>query len=405
MLWDGSPAGVAETAYRSASDQGEQTQYTEPGDMSSNNAEVFAWKDREPDLHVERLVENSQITIASFVERKFLTEHIAGKRSAGKAYYQSMLRHILGPEEVDRILCKKPVQDRRLLKAIPGWPYLGKVRLCDTGPEDVSRLTTAALAHGYSFETVVHIRNVVHAIFAHAQRAGCFWGTNPVSLVKLPERPLRQEPVLTVSKAKDALGIMQYPEKEMMLIAVFTGMNLAEIAGLQWRRINLTMQEVGRNGVQIPPRAIAVRSHWLRGKMEPVSEKRLRDIPIALPLFQILVELKSRSKFNGENDFVLASKVGTPIIQSNILRRQLRTIAEKMDTPSLSFQDFSKIREGLASTLEMQYEEPRLNAVVAAPAQGTASQQRWNCLGHRRRIFPAGESAFRSSINDELATR
>jgi len=36
------------------------------------------------------------------------------------------------------------------LKAIPGWPYLSNVRICEARSGHVQRLVTAALASGYS---------------------------------------------------------------------------------------------------------------------------------------------------------------------------------------------------------------------------------------------------------------
>ena len=45
---------------------------------------------------------------------------------------------------------------------------------------------------------------------------------------------------------KAVLERMRYPEKEMTLLAIVTGMNVAEICGLQWKHVNLSA--LGRDG-------------------------------------------------------------------------------------------------------------------------------------------------------------
>ena len=90
-------------------------------------------------------------------------------------------------------------------------------------------LVSSAIARGYSSQTVKHIRNVIHAIISHAQRRGCFSGNNPVSSVKLPPMIRKTEQNLTISQIKAMLSLMQYPDKEIALITITTGMNIVEI--------------------------------------------------------------------------------------------------------------------------------------------------------------------------------
>ncbi len=55
----------------------------------------------------------------------------------------------------------------------------------------------------------------------------------------------------------------------MTLLAIVTGMNVAEICGLQWKHANLSPHEQGVSGEWIAPRHhIAVRKQWYRGELE-----------------------------------------------------------------------------------------------------------------------------------------
>jgi hypothetical protein len=64
----------------------------------------------------------------------------------------------LRPDTVDQLFNASTARKLRL-KAIPGWPYLDKVQLCELREQHVRDLTEAAFAQGCSAQTVTHIRN------------------------------------------------------------------------------------------------------------------------------------------------------------------------------------------------------------------------------------------------------
>jgi len=295
------------------------------------------------------VMQGAEMTLGAFVEGRFVPEYVALKRSPSRAFYRTILKHILRPEEVDRMFSFRRKVSSEMLKAVPGWPYLSNVRLCDVQPDDIQRLTSAALTRGYSLHTVRHMRNVIGAIFTFARRRHCFCGDNPAKLVKTPEVQQKRTFALTLAQAKEALSVMKYPEKELTLLSVFTGMSLVEVLGLQWKQVNLSEIEVSVEGKRIGPRAIAVRSQLYRGRLEPVARSRVRNRSIPDPLFQALLRLRDRPRFTGPNDFVLVSQVGTPINQNNILARRLRPIARQLGVPSVSCQTFRRVRETLLS--------------------------------------------------------
>jgi len=299
--------------------------------------------------------QQSVITVADFVEHIFVPEHVAAKRLSGRAHYQAILRHVLTPEEVDRVFRVDVGKSQRTLKTVPNWPYLSTKRLCDVRPEDVQRLVSAALAHGYSTQTVKHIRNVVGAVFAHAQNTGCFTGNNPASRVGLPEMIRKKAHTLTLAQAKEVLGAMRYPEKEMTLISILTGMNVTEICGLQWKRVNVSEEWSVVDGEAVAPRTIAVRVRWHRGELDSVANKRRkRDLPIPEPLLPVLLGLRQREKFTGLDDFVLVSRTGTPLDEHNVGPRRLKRVGKDLELPWLSWQVLRRTHTTLAHELGMQ---------------------------------------------------
>ena len=296
------------------------------------------------------------MTIADFVRSVFVPEHVAMKGLAGRNHYRAILKHVLTPEEADRAFEIAPENSKTKLKAVPDWPYLGDLRLCDTRPDDVRQLISAALARGYSTQTVSHIRNVVSAIFAHARKKQWFPGENPASVVAVPEITRKEAHALTLAQVEKVLRAMHYPEKEMALMAILTDMTLAEICGLQWKWVNLTAACSYADGEPIPPLTIAVRKQWYGGELADAGRKRRqRNVPIPPPLLPILIELSRRAAFTAPDDFLLVSRNGTPLIEQDIALRRLKPIGRDLQMPWLSWHVFRRTHTTLAYEIGTQF--------------------------------------------------
>jgi integrase len=328
---------------------------TGPHGVTKDEAQRIAWESLRSWRVPEAQRPRSQMTIADFVENVFIPEHVTMKAASGRTHFRSMLKHVLTPEEVDRVFHAEAGKSKGKLKSVPNWPYLGNLRLAETRPEDVQRLIAAAVTHGYSTQTVKHIRNVVGAIFAHARKSYCFSGENPAWLVKLPGMVRKEAHALTFDQAKDLLGAMQYPEKQLALFVMLTRMNVAEICGLEWKWVNLSDEYSITDGEKIPPQTIAVRKHFYRGELVSLPKRsRKRFLSIPEPLLPILRALNQRARYTGADDFVLVSAVGTPINEKDIAMRRLKPIGRKMQMPWLSWRVFSRTHTTLAYQFGMR---------------------------------------------------
>lgn len=298
----------------------------------------------------------STIKIVDFVEHAFVPEHVALKKLAGRIHYQAILKHVLAPEDADRAFKIDVEKSRTRLKAVQSWPYLGEMRLCDARPDDVEQLVAAALARGYSTQTVMHIRNTVRAIFEHAKKTRCFTGDNPAAKVRVPEMIRKEAHALTLSQAEEVLGVMQYPEKEVALIAILTGMNVAEICGLQWKCVNMTDAWSNKDGDPIPPRTIAVRKQWHSGELDRLARRsRTRNLPIPEQMIPVLMGLSHRASFVEPDDFVLVTRAGKPIGAKQIAAHRLKVIGKNLRMPWLSWHVFHRTHTALAYQFGMQF--------------------------------------------------
>lgn len=349
------------------------TNWSNPADAAASSssdakeAKRLVWKSLLGETPQSNVEENSRITIAEFVELKFLPGHVALKRASGRTHYQAILKHVLTPETVERVFRGAKQNPRIKLKALPDWPYLDALRLCDVQPAHVQNLISAAMARGYSSQTVTHIRNVVSSIFSHAKREHFFAGANPASAVKLPRMTRRQAHSLGAEQTAELLRAMKFPEKELSLLALLTGMNVAEICGLKWKHVNLAEEPSRTDEEEIAPHTIAVRTQWHRGELASVKPSRRRGVAISTPLQSVLADLQQRPKFTGPDDFVLISRVGTPVCQTNIVARRLKPIGRQLEMPWLSWHVLLRAHTSLAAELGERFED-YVKALLKAPS-------------------------------------
>jgi integrase len=283
-------------------------------------------------------------TLAEFVKRKFVPEYVAPRKLAGRSHFQFILRHVLTPRDVAQAFGISAELKEPSLRSIPDWPYLGSLPLQHIDAAAIQRLTSTALKAGYSTQTAVHIRNVIRSIFAHALRTNCFVGENPASFVVFPAMARKNSRSLTIVELRQVMRMMRYPEKPIALFAVLTDMNLSEICGLQWRCVNLANHPRQLETELLPPGTIAVRSRSYRGEFSPVVNGRRRSFPISNLLFSVLSDLRSRDKFSNLQDFVFASRRGTPISPENVGTRKLKAVGKVLDIPWLSWSTFHRTR-------------------------------------------------------------
>lgn len=298
--------------------------------------------------------QDSTISLAAFIEKKFIPNHVEMKSLAGRTHYQAILKHILRPETVERFFTPYIGVAKARLRAAPDWPYLDNIRLCDLNADHVRQLTSSASAHGYSHQTVKHIRNVMSAIVSHARREHMFSGDNPISEVELPPMPPRESHNLTIIEAKAILGMMNYPEREIALITITTGMTISEICALQWKHVNLTGTTVYSDGKLIPPRSVLVSRQWNAMGVVEANSNRVRQVMVPDPLIQALIKLRRRQGIADTNSFVIASREGNPIRPASVGTLRLKPIGRELEMPWLSWQVLKRAHDALLSELRVQ---------------------------------------------------
>ncbi len=300
------------------------------------------------------VIQDARMTLGFFVETKFIPEHVEHKTRSGQTHYQAILKHLLTPELVNHLFDPGKERKARLI-SVPGWPYLDDVRLCDLRPDHVRQIISSAFDRGYSAQTVKHIKNVIFAVISHAQREGCFSGSNPVAQVKLPPAAGKVQQNLTIDQTRAMLELMEYPEKEIALITITTGMNIQEICNLQWKHVNLTESERYLDGELVPAKNIAVGAQWNRVGLGDWRRGRRRNIDIPDVLYPILENLRSQKGASNPDDFVLLSETGHPVVPAGVRVGRLKPIGRKLGIPWLSWNVLRRAHTGFLLEFRLQF--------------------------------------------------
>lgn len=266
-----------------------------PGAMTRKEADRIAWEMILSKLDTFTACPRSLMTLNQFIAQKFEPEIVSTLKPSGQKHYRYCLGKIV--------------------------EMIGDLPLRDVNASAVYSLIQKHRAK-YSTQTLRHLRNAISAVFAHAKRVGHYTGDNPASLVQLPRMVREERTALTWQQAAAALSLLPTPVRESVFLSMTTSLNVAELCGLRWKRLNLTGEDIVVTGEVIPPLSLAVRENYYENEYcSTKSGNRSRIVPIPSDVISMLTALKRESKFTGPDDPVFASRNGTPIDAHNVSNR------------------------------------------------------------------------------------
>lgn len=332
---------------------------TGPGKMTKKQAQRESWENFLSRLDQNMRTPQSIMTVREFVERKFIPEHVIMLKASGQGHYHALLPHVLdGILETRRKFKGAKMEKGKWgedTEAAPRHFGIGDLRLRDVTQEEAQRLVSEAIVRGYSVQTAKHLKNVISAIFTHAEEKDWFTGKNPARFVKLPEMERRPARALSFDELKKLLAGLDTKARAMALCAALTSMNIAEICGLKWKRVNLTADSVIVDGESIPPYHAAVREQWHRRQWGTVKAKaRRRNLPLPSILIEAINSLPGERKPEAP---VFVGRAGAPVDQLAMLRRQIRKAAAVFGAGEIGWHDLRRTFATLADQIGMSIGE------------------------------------------------
>lgn len=315
------------------------------GRLARKEAQKLSW-----DNFLSRLGQNtvgprSMMKLRDFVEQIYKPGHAAVQKRP--KWFAAMLAHVVSQLGDARLRDITPIDAQRAVSAVITGGYEVKRRVGKQEGLPVYEIDKRP----YSVQTAKHIRNMISGIFTYAEEMEFWSGRNPAKGIRLPEMQRRPRHALSEEQIKALLDVLRSPAREMVLAATLTSMNVAEICGLLWKRVNLSDAWAICEGEAIPPLTIAVRQQFYRGQWSTLKRgARYRNIPIPAMLHEELIVLKGRGEFTGPDDPVFIStitkggfdgpanrKAGAPVNDGSIAKWQLKPVGRKLGMPWLSW--------------------------------------------------------------------
>ena len=208
-------------------------------------------------------------------------------------------------------------------------PELGNEKLASLQPSAIQRCYSHRAAAGASPKTIRNVAGVLHSLLERAVK----WNLvtrNSASLVDLPRVPKREMKILNQVESLRLIGAAKGRRLEaFVVLALTTGARLGELAGLQWKRVDLdkgeirlnkTLQETP-NGFELsePKTGASIRTN----KLSEVAITALRQHQVQ----QNQLRKELGSAWSNDLDLVFTGVDGRPLTRRRILRQELRPAA------------------------------------------------------------------------------
>lgn len=250
-------------------------------------------------------------------------------------------------------------------------PRFGHLKLTQITPDRIAGLIRELEVEGLAAATIDNYLKPLNGTYVYAIRLGLI-SHNPVAALTSDDRPRgprrREHRIWSPADIQALLAAAEelagqphakYNYTPIIHTAIYTGLRIGELLGLKWGDIDL------KEGV------LQVQRQWTREGVlaEPKTPQANRRVPLAPEMVKHLAELKLRSSFSGDDDFVFSSKTGeTPVSPINVRRRGFQEAVklaglDRPDEPRLTFHD---LRHAFASIMI----ERGINSTVLATIMG-----------------------------------
>jgi integrase len=222
-------------------------------------------------------------------------------------------------------------------------PYFGSRNVSDIKPQDIQRWTSSLAKSGLSTSTINGARRILFGVFKYAQRQGVVI-ENPVASTDAIRRKSDEATQVREGWSKEEVldvltAAQKTPELDLFLhLAIHTGMRHGELLGLTWD--NFDFQE---NSVSITHTLREVRfiddegvGHLKSQLNEPKTKASRRTLTLSRSVLEALERHKMWQSLRRvqaghtwvETEYVFTTSVGTPISQTNNLKRFKKFISD-----------------------------------------------------------------------------
>jgi integrase len=277
-------------------------------------------------------------------------------------------------------------------------PRFGPMRLTAITPEHIARLIRELEREGpsgkpLSSSMIDGYLRPLNGTMTFALRRGLIT-VNPCALLTSDDRPRRRErrqdhvwsddEIEALIRAAEELAAQpasRYDYTPLLRAALFTGLRLGELLGLQWQDVDL------HEGV------LHVRRQYtrLREYAPPKTKAAVRRIPLSAEMTRELAELKLRSRFSADGDPVFAARNGKPLMHRNATGRGFELAAARAGIEGVTFHS---MRHAFASRMIDRGISSTVLAALMGHESSTITERRYIHLFDRQRTDEAVRQAM-----------
>jgi integrase len=244
-------------------------------------------------------------------------------------------------------------------------PKLGHLDVTQVTPDRVAELIVEMEAAGASGASILNHLKPLSGTFKFAIRKGLI-SRNPVALLTPDERPRLESREMRILEPAEIAALFaasarlasrktaHYDYTLLLRTAVFTGLRLGELLGLQWQDVDHTV------GILHVRRQVTPRGEII----EPKTAKARRRVVLAPSLARLLAQHRQAALARGHaspDSFVFASNAGGALSARNVVNRGFQTAVREAalnepDKQKLRFHDLRHcyasmmVAHGLSST-------------------------------------------------------
>lgn len=322
-------------------------------EIGKREAERIAWETILEPLNRAAVHLGTLATVREVWSQRFMPEYVATLKAAGRKHYAWAEAHILARlgaltmREVSRQHLKdflRAVESEGYQRTVPG-----KEGRAATGPR-----------RDYSRQTLTHLRNALSRFFRFATEEGFFQGANPARQLATRGEEARPRRVLTFEEAHKLLAALPEPTASAAYLSMVCSLNVAELAGLQRRHVNLGSEPVMlADGDILPPLSLAVRANYYAGeRATPKTRARRRIVPLTPGLADRLAALMRAQADQSADALVFGNRHGRALDYRTAARRHIKaTAARVLGHTDVSWHSFRHAAATYADWVQMPVAE------------------------------------------------
>lgn len=223
----------------------------------------------------------------------------------------------------------------------------GAIKLSELRPHDCQTFINRLYRGGkgkaaLSEKTVKNVHGTLHKALATAVKVG-YLRSNPADNVELPRRPHKEIYPLAGEQIDAFLKAIQgNPNEDLFFVALFTGMRLSEILGLQWKCVDFKVGKIKIDRQLLWKRSTGETCEFgepKNGKPRTIEPPRaVMDTLKAIKRRQAEWQLKAEPVWDNALGLAFTNEIGGELPHTTVEHR-FKRVVKKIGLPERRFHD------------------------------------------------------------------